>query len=115
MKINILGSEYELIYGTPDEYEVLSEIDGFTDPSTRKIIIDSMQGVERDKFAKGNINGYKMEVCRHEIIHAFLYESGLATNSNECKSWATNEEMVDWFAIQIPKIQKAFKEAGCEN
>ena len=42
------------------------------------------------------------------MIHAFLHESGLAVNSD----WAQNEEMVDWFALQAPKLFKAFKEAG---
>ena len=45
---------------------------------------------------------------RHEIIHAFLCESGLAENS----TWAQEEEMVDWFAKQAPKLIKAWKEAG---
>ena len=52
-------------------------------------------------------------VIRHEIIHAFLFESGLAQNTNDVESWAMNEEMVDWLAIQFPKLLKAFKEAEC--
>ena len=43
---------------------------------------------------------------RHELIHAFLFESGLAENSN----WARNEEMVDWIARQFPKMAKTFQE-----
>ena len=27
--------------------------------------------------------------------------------------WSKNEEMIDWLAIQIPKIYKAYQEAGC--
>ena len=49
---------------------------------------------------------------RHEIVHAFLGESGLSANSNETDAWARNEEMVDWIAIQGPKIWKAWKEVG---
>lgn len=26
-----------------------------------------------------------------------------------------NEEMIDWMAIQIPKIQRAYKEAYCDE
>jgi hypothetical protein len=47
---------------------------------------------------------------RHEILHAFLYESGLRENSNKVYAWAENEEMVDWIAIQFPKIEKIYKE-----
>ena len=57
-----------------------------------------------------NIDGFKKSVLRHEIVHAFLFESGLDMQSGECESWANNETMVDWFAIQYPKIQKVFQE-----
>ena len=36
------------------------------------------------------------KVIRHELVHAFLFESGLSVNS-----WADNEEIVDWIAIQF--------------
>ena len=36
----------------------------------------------------------------HEIVHAFLHESGLSSNSE----WAMNEEIADWIALQLPKI-----------
>lgn len=42
------------------------------------------------------------------IIHAFLHESGL-----DVCSWAHNEEMVDWLAIQFPKLYEAFLQADC--
>ena len=48
-------------------------------------------------------------MIRHEIIHAFLYESGMKECSSATQSWVENEEMVDWFAIQIPKIVKKNK------
>ena len=28
-------------------------------------------------------------------------------------NWAKNEEMVDWFALQLPKIIKVYKELKC--
>jgi predicted SprT family Zn-dependent metalloprotease len=61
------------------------------------------------------INAQK-EVMRHEIVHAFLYESGLgySTHIPNC-AWAVNEEMVDWIAIQTPKMAKVFKQAGCSE
>lgn len=42
------------------------------------------------------------------LFTLFLFESGLAENSE----WAQNEEMVDWFACQAPKIYVAFRAAG---
>lgn len=53
---------------------------------------------------------YKRSVLRHEIIHAFLYESVLDASSSTSGAWAINEEMCDWFAIQSPKIFKVFQE-----
>ena len=52
-------------------------------------------------------------VLRHEIIHSYLEESGLAASSNMSSAWAHNEEMVDWLAIQSPKIFVTFQEVGC--
>ena len=53
---------------------------------------------------------YRKQVLRHEIVHAFLFESGLDINSNKSEEWARNEEMIDWLAIQFHKIEKVFKE-----
>lgn len=56
---------------------------------------------------------YRKRTLRHEIMHAFLNESGLSDSSNQHGSaWAKNEEMVDWFAIQSPKIFKVYSELG---
>lgn len=46
------------------------------------------------------------EVMRHEVIHAFFNESDLSDYSN-------NEELVDWLAMQFPKMFKVFQELGC--
>lgn len=46
---------------------------------------------------------------RHELIHAFLGESGLRSDSE----WAENEEMVDYFAIQFEKIAIAMIKTNC--
>ena len=58
----------------------------------------------------GDLNSYTKKVLRHEIIHAFLYESGLWNNSGDVEAWAQSEEMTDWFSIQFPKILRAFQE-----
>ena len=67
--------------------------------------------------AKKNFNEREIqtkETLRHEIIHAFLFESGLQSSSAVLETgWACNEEMIDYFAIQSPKIFEAFKEVDC--
>ena len=104
MKIVVLGTEYTLIESNESNDIKLIGKDGYCDTSVKKCVVDDMSNADTD--AKGNLPEYKKSVKRHELIHAFLYESGL----DSC-SWACNEEMVDWLAIQAPKLMKAFKDA----
>lgn len=109
-KVNVLGSEWSVMFGTEKEYPNLSEMDGYADFSTHQIVIDTMEKADGQIGSKGDMTAYKKQVIRHEIIHAFLYESGLEACSITSDNWAVNEEMVDWFAIQSPKIFKLFYE-----
>lgn len=81
------------------------------DPIAKEILIFNYK---QDAISVKDLVAYQRKVIRHEIVHAFLYESGLWQNSYGSKCWAQNEEMVDWFAIQEPKIHSAYIEAGCE-
>ena len=110
--VNILGTEYTIEFGTYKDFPALNEIDGYTDTSSKQIIVDDMSFAEGNVDSKKDLKSYQKSVIRHEVIHAFLYESGLAENSIENKSWAVNEEMIDWFAIQSPKIFNVFQELG---
>ena len=108
MKVDILGTIYTVTEATPDEDKYLIECDGYCDKTSKKIVIAAKdERCELDDFIV-----YQKKVKRHEIIHAFLIESGIQENykNNEC---GHDEIMVDWFAIQFPKLQKAFYEADC--
>ena len=107
-KVNILGSEWSVKFASKEEYPNLAEMDGYTDPSTREIVVDDMKASQGQIGVKADLESYQKQVVRHEIIHAFLLESGLGSSSNSADGWAMNEEMVDWFAIQSPKIFKLF-------
>lgn len=110
MKVNILGAEWEIIRAEKDTDESLRDIGGYTDFTTHRIVVAL---VKREPGSVENVEDYMRKVTRHEIVHAFLFESGLHVNSNHYEdAWATNEEMVDWFAFQGPKIYKAWEEAG---
>ena len=108
-EISILGTIYKLIFKNEDEETRLKENWGFTDFHTKEIYIRDDIDKETENSCK-NLIDFKKKVLRHEIIHAFLYESGLRENSFKSYSWAENEEMVDWFAIQFPKLLKVYKE-----
>lgn len=98
--VNILGSTWTV---RPEEMKY-NNYDGLTDPTLQdiKIRMDNVNEV-------GNFEGLVKKQTRHEVIHAFLYESGLSFNSD----WAVNEELVDWIAIQFPKIAEVYEKLGC--
>ena len=109
MKLNILGTEYTVVFDVLEENMPI-DADGCVDQSVKLIKIAKM---EQERNSLMDLESYKKKVLRHEIIHAFLYESGLWNNSHETTAWATDEEIVDWFAIQSPKIIEVFKAAEC--
>lgn len=107
--IIIMGELWHIKEGTEEEFPGLIGADGYMDSSVRTIVIEATITERDDPQAKANMEEYKKVVIRHEIIHAFLYESGLEGNTNDSENWAQNEEMADWIAIQFPKILKVFK------
>lgn len=106
-KVNILGTQYKIEYRCENEDVKLKKSDGYIDTTTKKIVICKF---ERDDMTVEDLESYSNKVLRHEIIHGFLYESGLWNSSHESKAWGLDEEITDWFAIQSPKIFKAFEE-----
>lgn len=99
MKINVLGTEYDVeLLDKRDEYMKSNNLDGYCDFSTKTIFVC---GKDSDF---GNKESIEKKIVRHEIIHAFLNESGLF---GENVFWHC-EEMVDWLATQFPKIYEAF-------
>ena len=107
--INVLGTDIKIHFRKESEGEKLEGMDGYFDGSQSMIVV---KVITPDKRSLGDLEKYQREVLRHEILHAFLHESGLDASSSYAPSWATNEEMVDWFAIQSPKIFKIYKELG---
>ena len=114
MTINILGTPYEIIVKKYNEDKMFEnqDCDGYTITATHKIVLCDLYSFDRWKDETEEVvSAYSKQTLKHEIVHAFLAESGLCQNSNETSAWATNEEMVDWIALQGNKIHKAWKEA----
>ena len=109
LKIDVLGTEYTILFDVP-EGEMPEGADGCMDQSIRTIKIGKF---EPDRNSLSNLSEYKKKVLRHEIIHAFFYESGLWNNSGTSDAFGQDETITDWIAIQFPKILNAFKEADC--
>lgn len=114
--VNILGAEYAIIVKKYDEDEAFERRsnDGYCDSWTKQIVVCDMttyKGWEHEP--PETIAAAQKEAMRHEIVHAFFSESGLKDSAlSPDVAWAKNEEMVDWFALQGPKIYKAWQEAG---
>ena len=103
--INVLGTEYSISIKPTSEDPLLKDCDGYTDKTTRKIVIAA---ISNDNELE-DFRSYQQKVLRHEIIHAFLFESGL----HECWEHGNghDETYVDWIAVQFPKMLAAFKTA----
>lgn len=113
-KINILGTIYKVYLNVPSTKDpCLSGAHGYTDFHSKRIVVADVRTTPGWEEA-GDEAVADVLACtvRHEVIHAYLAESGLNASSNGVDCWARNEEMVDWFAIQMPKIVKTFCELG---
>lgn len=114
MQVNILGAIYECEYKLSERDKALTKCDGYCDNSIRRIVVKDYTDVDRQEpMALADLDAYKRQCMRHEITHAFLYESGLTINSANVEAWASCEEIVDWIAIQGPKIYAAWQQVGC--
>lgn len=105
--INVLGTDIRVVFREEKQDPKLEELGGYFDHSESLIVVKIP---EKDTMSIGNLENHQKKVLRHEIVHAFLHESGLDWSASPSDCWATNEEMVDWFAIQSPKIFKVFRE-----
>lgn len=113
MKIDILGTEYRIETHKVSEDSYMEEkgLAGYCEEENKLIVVADMS--EKKYFVGMDEKAqeiYRKKTLRHEIMHAFLNESGLSDSSNRFDgAWAKNEEMVDWLAIQAPKIFSTFK------
>lgn len=113
-EIDILGITYTIKCCKFNETEILknNNFEGFCGFDSKTILLADLQEEPYNFRTTEERQFHENHTLRHEITHAFLMESGLYGSSlilNE-NAWATNEEMVDWFAIQSPKIYKVFQE-----
>ena len=110
--VNILGTDYSIKVIEPTEDMNKNNWVGLCSSLKKEILISDLSN--RSDLDSIQVNLYQKETLRHEIIHAFYNESGLQDSCLAFDgSWAKNEEMVDWLAIQIPKIFEAMKFVDC--
>lgn len=114
--VDILGTEYEIktCMRKDDEYMHENNLEGYCSNYEKIIVVVDKEDKEYFKYFGDNKEAVERlfkQTVRHEIFHAYLNESGLShCSSVPSNGWAKNEEMIDWLAIQSPKIFKTFQE-----
>ena len=105
-KVNILGTEYTIECRDRAIDKALENADGYCDYTSRLIVLANR---EEKPDSYDNYEVYRNKCLRHEIIHAFLNESGMQENFTHVR-YGHEETTVDWIAIQFPKILKVYQE-----
>lgn len=98
--VNILGTEYSI---KVDNALEKTSCDGLCNEYDKSITIRSVGVMLCDDDSAETKKKRYNEVLRHEVIHAFFSEAGL-------DDYSSNEQLVNWIAIQFPKILSIFQE-----
>ena len=101
--VNVLGEKYRIVERNYLEDPRLIEYAGYCDKTSRTIVIS--ERCPPSALDVENAENSKRETIRHELAHAFFFESGMT-------DWGNDERLVDWIAIQFPKMLEAMKAAG---
>lgn len=110
VKVNILGAEWKIIFESADKSPRYEKFNGWCDMSVRECHVGIRQPNE---YTQKDMDSFCKMIARHEIIHAFIYESGILTSSDVYDGkWAKEESMIDWIAVQSPKIFEVFNIVG---
>lgn len=99
----ILGSSWNVKLRSKKEDKYLINADGYCDKTANLIVVKTND--EDDNLE--NWEEYMRKVLRHELIHAFLFESGLHEGLMHPER-GHDEAYVDWFAVQMLKIKVAY-------
>lgn len=112
--VDVLGTRYTIEVHKKSEDKYLSDnhIDGYCSEYAKKIVISALDDYEA--YTEDEKEKLTKAILRHELVHAHLNESGISDSGLQPPiSWAKNEEMVDWIALQFPKMLEAFKWCEC--
>lgn len=115
--VDVLGTRYriEIRKWSEDSYMASNGFEGYCSEDDKLIVVADPKSVTNAVYITETEEQNRIKsILRHEITHAFLNESGLSACASVFGSaWAKNEEMVDWIAIQFPKMLEAFRWCEC--
>ena len=108
--VSVLGTNYAIYMNVPDtEDETLKKCSGYCDKTTKRVIVAKIS----EDCNLGDSMEWVKYVLRHELIHAFLFESGIGGDTTwDIEGEEHPEHMVEWFGMQFPKLAKLFEEIG---
>lgn len=78
MKIDILGTEYKVVQGSQTTFPELADVDGYTDTSTKTIVVDDMKSIINEKGMKKNLDEHKkaeldrFSECAFKILREYF-------------------------------------------
>jgi len=105
MTINILGQDYDIQeVGSNDDARLTDDLDGYCDGWGKTIRLRNDYNTKNPSNVS-DMEAYKRNVKRHEIVHAFFMECGM-------QKYHSDEVIIEWIAQQFPKLEKAFQQAG---
>lgn len=118
--LDILGTTYTVYLRDykDDPYFEAGGYEGYCDGLTKRIVICKPSTHPAHEYESEHnetqfLEQIYRETLRHEIVHAFFNESGLADSANAFPgAWCRNEELVDWLAMQGEKLCKCWQTAG---
>ena len=106
--VNVLGTEYE-IQESEETYKrlITTQNTGECDMYEKVISISPQEFIAND--SRENVRHAIYNICmRHEILHAFFHEAGV-------DNYSADETLVDFIAMQFPKMKELFEEVGCDD
>lgn len=105
--VNVLGTEYMLRIREDSKEKRFEQMNcaGFCDQSTKELVVTNYVKF-RGQISVKDIQATIRHSIRHELVHAFLYESGLGEDW-EHKELGQEETTVDWIARQLEKMNEA--------
>ena len=112
--LDILGSKYKIeIAPYGKYYEEFQSVGGWCDFHDKSIVCLDAEDYASQIEDTPTKKPYKAteRILRHEIMHAFMYESGLDGETD----FARDEVLIDFLAIQMPKIVAVMEKAGLLN
>lgn len=96
MKLNVLGTVYEIKFQTQEENPKLTDdINGLAELYSKELFVKT--GYENNPDCYNNIEAYREKVLIHECMHAIFHESGLS-------KYTEDEDLVEFLAQQYGKI-----------